>query len=88
MCPFPGNQHLELRDGQAPVPAQLLGEDHQLTADALASTGGVGLGRRHAGQPVLVLAHDRHVRVLTETGDLIRELTLDPSCNYQPQPKN
>jgi transposase InsO family protein len=47
----------------------------------------IGLGRRHAGQRVLVLAHDRHVRVLTETGDLIRELTLDPSCNYQPQPK-
>ena len=33
---------------------------------------------------VLVLAHDRHVRVLTETGDLIRELTLDPRRNYQP----
>ena len=47
----------------------------------------IGLGRRHAGQPVLVLAHDRHIRVLTETGDLIRELTLDPSRNYQPQPK-
>ena len=42
MCPFPGNQHLELHDGQAPLPAQLLGEDHQLTADALAPTGGVG----------------------------------------------
>jgi hypothetical protein len=47
----------------------------------------IGLGRRHAGQRVLVLAHDRHIRVLTEHGALIRELTLDPIRNYQPQPK-
>jgi transposase InsO family protein len=47
----------------------------------------IGLGRRLAGERVLVLAHDLHIRVLTETGDLIRELTLDPSRDYQPQPK-
>jgi hypothetical protein len=47
----------------------------------------IGLGRRHAGQRVLVLAHDLHIRVLTEHGELIRELTLDPTRNYQPQPK-
>ena len=47
----------------------------------------IGLGRRHAGQPVLVLAHDLHVRVLTEHGELLRDLTLDPTRNYQPQPK-
>ena len=47
----------------------------------------LGLGRRHAGQHVLVLAHDRHIRVLTEHGELIRDLTLDPTRNYQPQPK-
>lgn len=47
----------------------------------------IGLGRRLAGDRVLVLAHDRHIRVLTETGDLIRELTLDPSRDYQPQPE-
>jgi transposase InsO family protein len=47
----------------------------------------IGLGRRHAGQRVLVLAHDRHIRVLTEDGELVRDLTLDPTRNYQPQPK-
>lgn len=47
----------------------------------------IGLGRRHAGQRVLVLAHDLHVRVLTEDGELLRDLTLDPTRNYQPQPK-
>jgi hypothetical protein len=45
----------------------------------------VGLGRRHAGTRVLVLARDRHIRVLTTDGELLRELTLDPSRDYQPQ---
>ncbi|WP_448626217.1 IS481 family transposase [Geodermatophilus sp. URMC 64] len=45
----------------------------------------IGLGRRHAGSPVLVLVHDRHVRVLTTSGELLRDLTLDPTRDYQPQ---
>lgn len=45
----------------------------------------IGLGRRHAGTRVLVLARDRHIRVLTTDGDLLRELTLDPTRDYQPQ---
>jgi transposase InsO family protein len=47
----------------------------------------IGLGRRHAGTRVLVLAHDLHIRVLTQDGALLRELTLDPRRDYQPQPK-
>jgi transposase InsO family protein len=45
----------------------------------------IGLGRRHAGTRVLVLARDRQIRVLTTDGELLRELTLDPSRDYQPQ---
>jgi transposase InsO family protein len=45
----------------------------------------IGLGRRHAGTRVLVLARDLHVRVLNTDGELIRELQLDPSRDYQPQ---
>jgi transposase InsO family protein len=48
----------------------------------------VGLGRRHAGARVLVLVHDLHIRVLDEAGKLIRELTLDPSRNYQRQARS
>jgi transposase InsO family protein len=44
----------------------------------------IALGRQHSGQRVLVLTHDLKVRVLTETGELIRTLTLDPTRNYQP----
>jgi len=45
----------------------------------------IGLGRRLAGTHVLVLVHDLHVRVLNEHGELIRELTLDPTRDYQRQ---
>jgi hypothetical protein len=45
----------------------------------------IGVGRRHAGTDILVLVHDRHVRVLTHDGGLLRELQLDPSKDYQPQ---
>jgi hypothetical protein len=39
----------------------------------------IGLGRRLTGTRVLVLVADLGVRVLTEHGELIRELTLDPT---------
>ncbi|MDX6238976.1 MAG: hypothetical protein QOG10_3791 [Kribbellaceae bacterium] len=45
----------------------------------------IGIGRRHTGTPVLVLVHDRHVRVLTTRGELLRDLDLDPTRDYQPQ---
>ena len=45
----------------------------------------IGLGRRYAGTAVLVLVHDLHVRVLTGSGQLLRDLHLDPSRDYQPQ---
>jgi transposase InsO family protein len=45
----------------------------------------IGLGRRLSGTKVTVLLADREVRVLTTTGQLLRELTLDPSRDYQPR---
>lgn len=44
----------------------------------------IGLGRRLTGTRVLVLVDDMRVRVLTEDGELIRALTLDPTRDYQP----
>jgi len=44
----------------------------------------IGLGRRHAGIRVLLLIADLDIRVLTEDGQLLRALTLDPSRDYQP----
>lgn len=47
----------------------------------------IGIGRAHAGTRVLILAADLHIRVITKHGQLLRELTLDPSRDYQPQHK-
>jgi hypothetical protein len=44
----------------------------------------VGLGQAHEGQRVLVLVADRDVRVLTVEGEILRQLVLDPSRDYQP----
>ena len=44
----------------------------------------IGLGRRLTGTRVLMLVRDLGVRVLTEDGELLRALTLDPSRDYQP----
>src|SRR5438270_634533 len=45
----------------------------------------IGVGRRYAGTRILVLVHDLDIRVLTQHGEIIRELVLDPSRDYQPQ---
>jgi hypothetical protein len=44
----------------------------------------IGLGRAHKGRQVKLLIADQSVRVIALDGELIRELTLDPSRDYQP----
>jgi transposase InsO family protein len=44
----------------------------------------IGLGRAHKGRAVKLLIADQNVRVIDLNGELIRELTLDPSRDYQP----
>jgi transposase InsO family protein len=45
----------------------------------------IGIGRTHARTPVLLLVQDLHVRVVNAaTGELLRELVIDPARNYQP----
>ncbi len=46
----------------------------------------IGLGRAWAGTKILLLVHELSVRVITEDGELVRELTLDPTRDYQPIP--
>jgi transposase InsO family protein len=46
----------------------------------------IGLGTRRAGTRVTLLIDDLHIRVIDrDTGELIRELTLDPTRDYQPR---
>jgi transposase InsO family protein len=45
----------------------------------------IGVGREHAGQPVLLLVQDLDIRIIhATTGELLRELTLNPDRDYQP----
>ena len=45
----------------------------------------IGVGRTHAGTYVLLLVQDLEVRVIdAATGELLRELTIDPTRDYQP----
>lgn len=45
----------------------------------------IGIGRAHAGTEILLLVQDLHVRIVAAaTGELLRELTLNPNRNYQP----
>ena len=44
----------------------------------------VCVGRAHKGRRIIVLVADLDVRVLSEEGELLRRLTLDPTRDYQP----
>lgn len=45
----------------------------------------IGVGRTHARTPVLLLVHDLEVRIIdAATGELLRDLTIDPTRDYQP----
>jgi hypothetical protein len=48
----------------------------------------IGIGRAHAGTRVLLLVQDLHIRVINaDTGELLRELVLNPDKTYQPTGK-
>jgi hypothetical protein len=49
----------------------------------------IGIGRTHARTHIIMLADDLHVRIVNAaTGELLRELTIDPTRDYQPQQRN
>lgn len=50
----------------------------------------IGIGRAHKHERVRILIHNHNIRVINiTTGELLRELTLDPTRDYQPQkPQN
>jgi len=70
---------------------------HRVRHDRLDSTGKVtlrynghlykiGVGRTHARTPITMLIDNQNVTIfVTTTGEILRELTLDPTRTYQPQ---
>ena len=69
---------------------------HRVRADTIGKTGTVtlrhagrlyhiGVGRTHARTDILLLVQDLDIRIINAaTGELLRQLTLDPDRNYQP----
>ncbi|WP_338571480.1 hypothetical protein V7R84_01925 [Arachnia propionica] len=46
---------------------------------------GTGIGRPSKGTCITMLVHDHDVTIInTHTGQIIRELTIDPTRDYQP----
>jgi hypothetical protein len=46
----------------------------------------IGIGRTYARTRVILLVQDLHVRVVhATTGELLRELIVDPNKDYQPK---
>jgi hypothetical protein len=45
----------------------------------------IGIGRTYAGTDILLLVQDLHVKIVNKTtGELLRELIIDPRRDYQP----
>jgi transposase InsO family protein len=45
----------------------------------------IGVGRTYARTDVILLVHDLHVRIVNAaTGEILRDLTMDPRRDYQP----
>ena len=45
----------------------------------------IGVGRTHAGTCIILLVQDLQIRIVNAaTGELLRDLTLDPTPDYQP----
>ncbi|MGH3923874.1 MAG: IS481 family transposase [Pseudonocardiaceae bacterium] len=87
----------EARDKARPTgPKIVVGAGVRVRRDRIDKTGAVtlrhrtrlhhiGVGRRHKGTRVILLVDGLDVRVVSEQGELLRHLTLDPSRDYQPQ---
>ena|GEM_PF-2972861 len=47
-----------------------------------------GIGRTHNGTHVTMLIHDLQITIInTATGEILRDLILDPTRDYQPRNK-
>ena len=78
----PGNRAADTHDR---VRADRIDADGKLTLRHAGRLYHIGIGRTHARTRVLMLIRDLHIRVINAaTGEILRELVLDPDRNYQP----
>jgi len=78
----PGDRSADTHDR---VRADRIDADGKLTPRVNGRLRHIGIGRTRARTRVLMLVQDLHVRVINAaTGELLRELIIDPARDYQP----
>jgi len=78
----PGDRAADTHDR---VRADRIDADGKVTLRHAGRLHHIGVGRTHARTRVLLLVQDLDIRVINAaTGELLRQLTLDPARNYQP----
>jgi hypothetical protein len=78
----PGDRAADTHDR---VRTDIIGTTGTLTLRHAGRLYHIGVGRTHAGTHVLLLIRDLDIRIINAaTGELLRDLTLDPDRNYQP----
>jgi transposase InsO family protein len=78
-------QHNRDTDAHHRVRADIIGKTGTLTLRHQGRLYHIGVGRTHARTHVLLLIRDLDIRIIdAATGELLRQLTLDPDRNYQP----
>jgi transposase InsO family protein len=78
----PGDRTADTHDR---VRADIIGSTGTVTLRTRGKLYHIGVGRTHAGTHIIMLVQDLSVRIINAaTGELLRELTLDPQRNYQP----
>lgn len=45
----------------------------------------IGIGRAYSGTAIRMLIHEKQIRVITTSGELLKDFTFDEEINYQPQ---
>ncbi len=78
----PAGPKLDLPKG-ARVRHDRVDADGKLTLRRAGRMHHIGVGRAHRYKHVIMLVADLDVRVITEEGEMLRHLTLDPSRDYQ-----
>jgi len=78
----PGDRSADTHDR---VRTDRVDADGKLTLRVNGKLHHIGIGRTRARTPVLMLVQDLDVRIINAaTGELLRQLTIDPARNYQP----
>ena len=69
-----------------PGPPRQGQQDRNVTLRVHGKLRHIGIGRTHKGTHVILLVQDLDVRVINAiTGELLRELTINPDKDYQPR---